>query len=149
MDASRFKDLQSAYLNTDYKVLLDMGEHLMLRPGEISDAADSLLDRWDVRCGAFLTPENPGSELLSDEENYERCVAFERVLVSLQYRWLHGTGVSRDGSWPGENSYFIPGMEEHEALRLACAFGQHAIIVYDRGTPARLVWGQPPSGNPP
>lgn len=148
MDAARFNELQAVYHNTDYKVLREMGEHFVLRIGEHSPPADELLKSNGVQGAAFITPENPLSLQLTDEENYERCVAFERTLGAAGYQWLHATGISRDGSWPGENSYFILGLPEADALKLAAAFAQNAFLMFDLGKPTRLIWARGSAPHP-
>lgn len=140
MDRTAFEALAKAYTETDYQVMLAMGEHIVLRVGETSRACDDLLREYEAETAAFVTPENPESTELADFENYQRCVACERVLADAGLKYLRGTGRSRGKSWPGENSFFVFGVSEVAASRLAHSFGQNAFIMYDRGDAARLVW---------
>lgn len=140
LERSAFKALSEAYTFTEYQVMLAMGRHVVLRIGETSPAADEVLAAYRAHIAAFITPENPGSKMLSDLENFQRCVAFERLLANGGFQYLRGTGKSADGGWPGENSFFIFNISEAKATTLAHSFGQNAFLMYEPGTAARLLW---------
>lgn len=125
--------LEAAYLGTDYRVEDFPTGPFTIRIGE-PIAALSAFD-W-----AFVTACNPRSVLLSDEENARRMADFEKSVQHNGWRFYHGQGVSRDRRWPPEPSLLVVGINESEAVELAKAFGQNAIVAGRPGEPARLVW---------
>ena len=126
-------NLEAAYLGTDYRVEDFPTGPFTIRIGEPSAALAGL--DW-----AFVTACNPRSVLLSDEENTRRMAALENAVQHGGWHYYHGQGVGRDSNWPAEPSLLIVDIKEPEAIELAKAFGQNAIVVGWRGEPARLVW---------
>ena len=108
---------------------------VVLRHGEPAPAVDALLEPaapgW-----AFLTAWNPGSRRLSRPENERRQQALVREL-SGRYRLFHGQGVGDD--WPAELSVLALGIPHGEALARGRAWGQLAVVLGNRGEPARVT----------
>jgi len=125
--------LEAAYLVTDYRVEDSPTGPFTIRIGELDAALAGL--EW-----AFVTACNPRSVLLSDEENTRRMADFEKAVQHNGWRCFHGEGVGRDRRWPPEPSLLIVDIKEPEAIELAKAFGQNAIVAGRPGEPARLVW---------
>lgn len=126
-------DLDAAYRATSYRV----GSDLALRVGETSPALDELLARRDLVEWAYLTAHNPGSVALSPGEN--RARQSELLGRVAGYPLLLGEAVGDDGTWR-EASVLVLGIRREDALRLARAFGQNAILCGTRGGVAELVW---------
>lgn len=140
---AELEHLEVLYNATDYKVMFGTGEVFILRVGETCLVADEILRERGQVVATFITPENPASQVLTDDENYARCVSFERALAGAGYSWLHGTSEAHGGNWPVENGYFVAGMDDVEARRFAHAFGQNAVVMYELGKTARLLWALP------
>jgi Protein of unknown function (DUF3293) len=145
-------DLDAVYRNTDYRVLEPPAEPFVIRIGEPSPEADRVLVICCRKEWAFITACNPGSQRLPDAENAHRLN--ELQAVCLFHGWLHfvGVGEGRDGTWPPEPSFFVAGIPEQDAIRVARHFGQNAFVAGRAGEPARLVWvetGAKPQTSPP
>ncbi len=128
------RPLLELYEATRYEVHLPQGT-VVLRHGEPAPAVDALLEPaapgW-----AFLTAWNPGSRRLSRPENERRQQALVREL-SGRYRLFHGQGVGDD--WPAELSVLALGIPHGEALARGRAWGQLAVVLGNRGEPARVT----------
>jgi len=100
-----------------------------LRVGERSSALIALLSNFQVESWAYITSENPGSELLTSDQNKQRTQSLEAHLKTEGYRYFLGEGRSPDNSWPPEKSFLILGISENEAVGLAQTFGQKAFLM--------------------
>lgn len=125
------QELRRAYESARYVVETAPGE-VVLRVGEASPLA-----------GAFLTACNPRSVRLSPAENAARQAELVREVRRRGYAFLPARGESAGGaagSWPAEASLLIPEMGRQEALDLARAFGQAAILYAELGRPVEIIW---------
>jgi hypothetical protein len=128
--------LDVAYRAAHYRVFAQMP--FTLRVGEPSAELDALLDSHAATTWAFATACNPGSQPLSAEENAERMSQLHAVLTDCAR--YPGEGGDPAGEWPGEPSVLVVGISREEAVRVAVAFGQNAILTGVRGGAAELVW---------
>lgn len=133
--------LEAAYRAAIYVVsaATDWPE-VVIRCGEQSVEVDHLLARHGLDDWAFITAWNPRSRLLPAAENEARMARLRVTLRDRGHPWLPGWGGDREGEWPAEPSLLVLGIPEAEAVALAAAFDQHAILVGRRGGPARLTW---------
>jgi Protein of unknown function (DUF3293)/Methyltransferase domain len=127
--------LLELYESTRYKVSLPTGT-LVLRHGETCAELDALLDEaapwW-----AFITAWNPGSRRLSRRANEKRQAALVRELG--KYELFPGKGIGEDKRWPPEMSVLVLGIPREEALERGRAWGQNAIVLGARGSPAQVT----------
>jgi hypothetical protein len=130
--------LHNAYRATSYVVDGPEGR-FVLRVDETSPPLDDLLVRHNTRCWAFVTACNPGSVLLSAEENRRRQAELEAVLREARYTLFAGQGVGED-DWLPEASVLILGITPEDAAALGRHFGQNAILTGEACGPARLLW---------
>lgn len=130
--------LRAAYEATDYRVDEGPRGGFTIRVGARSADADALLAATAAEAWAFITASNPRSVQLPAAENVARMARLERRVRERGLVAYAGTGVGAD--WPPESSLLVIGLAEPEAVAVAREFGQHAIVVGSRGTPARLVW---------
>jgi hypothetical protein len=132
------QELHEAYCQTTFYADTPRGR-LALR----IDQCDAQLDRLlvDHACGfwAYLTAYNPGSVLLSPEENHHRQVDLENELRIGGWDFFPGEGVGNGGTWPPEPSVLVLGIDEATAQKLGRAFGQNAVVVGRLGRPAELA----------
>jgi hypothetical protein len=136
----RDSDLDDAYLATNYWVEDAPGGRFCIRSGEPCPELDRLLEASGLSDWAYVTACNPGSELLSEEENAGRTLSLEEGLRGLGYAIFHGRGIGTSGDWPPEPSLLILGICPAQARAIGGAFGQNAIIIGRRGQIARLIW---------
>lgn len=128
--------LDAAYRAAVYRVAAD--PPFALRVGEPSARLDALLRFHAVTSWAFVTACNPGSQMLSEEENAERMSELRAVVGGHLVYECEGTDPT--GVWPGEPSLLVLGMSRTAAVELARRFGQNAILCGDRGGVAELQW---------
>ena len=76
---------------------------------------------------------------MRDSENASR---HERLLADAEKYQPHahqGEGVPDEGEWQPEISLLILGITKSDALRLGKHYGQHAIVVGKKKSPAELL----------
>lgn len=89
-------------------------------------------DRW-----AFVTAFNPGSVLVSAEQNRQAHDDLCRATSGLTC--YPGEGVGDDGAWPPEISLAVLGLSANGARDLGRSFGQVAVVIGMVGGAAELV----------
>jgi len=115
-----------AYLRTRYRVLCD--PPITLRIGERSAALAALLHARGADCAAFLTAWNPRGEQFTAPANADAQRALRAELAARGHAVVAGIGEDPDGHWPGEDSVLVPGLGYAEAVAVAEAFGQNALV---------------------
>jgi hypothetical protein len=130
--------LDDAYRATTYWVEHPDG-YVALRIGEANPDLDALLDRLNVREWAIVTACNPGSRLCTPAENAERQETLSQEVCCRWYSF-DGLGVGAGGDWPPEPSRMILDISRADALALAAAHGQRAIVAGTRGGYPKLVY---------
>jgi len=127
--------LEKAYQRTRYRVTAWSLDILI---GQRHPELDLLLMEKGCAEWAFLSACNPDSLPLQREENIRRTLLLEEQLQS----WRHwaGQGIPMDPGWEPEDSFLIGGILLEEALAIARAFGQLALVAGTKGREASLVW---------
>ena len=131
--------LEAAYRATTYRVFLPAGA-VDLHIGE----ANAALARWLVEesasSWAILTAHNPASEPLTAAENAELQSELECAVLELGFMTFAGENVADEGSWPNEESCFIPDIDMKNSMALARRFGQNALVFGEGDGFPRLIW---------
>lgn len=132
--------LLAAYRSTSYRVLDGAGRVLAeARVDRASPSVDALLAAHGAGSGVFLSAWNPGSVARPAAANRE---AHARLLGELDrrgVRYLPHAGVGDDPSW-AEDGVFVLDLATDQAVALASAYGQNAIVVVAVGEPAALIF---------
>jgi hypothetical protein len=112
-----------------------------IRVGNRHAGLDALLSKLSVTDWAFITAWNPGSRLLSLEQNEAAQEDLIRM-VRDQYkcRYFPGSGIPDNPGWTPERSVWIAGISGTDAASLGERFGQNAIVVGAFGAPAKLLF---------
>ncbi|MFN9785054.1 MAG: DUF3293 domain-containing protein [Planctomycetia bacterium] len=139
MDSVRRHQLQAAYRATRYTVRRG-GLELALVIGGRSAELDRWLDEVGCREWAYLTACNPGSQVLSDQENARRQAELVAQLQRRGHVVWHGAGEPLAAGWRAEASVLVPGMGRREAVDWARGFGPCAVVVGVRGGVGELAW---------
>jgi hypothetical protein len=139
LKAGRELGVWREYERSKYCFQPTTGRPICFRIGSENRKRDDVLARFGVKRWAFITAWNPGSQRLSDRENARRQMELAAALDRGGYPCLPGEGTGQDGTWPAEASLFVMGISRREARRVGRMFGQLAILVGERGGPARLV----------
>jgi pimeloyl-ACP methyl ester carboxylesterase len=132
-------ELIAAYRATGYRVVDAAGAVLAeARIGHPSPTVDRLLATHGAGGGVFITAWNPRSIVQAEARNE---AAHDRLLGHLRghgRRFLPHVGVGADPAW-SEHGVFVLDLATDEALAVAVAYGQNAIVIVQKGRPAELV----------
>ncbi|GAA0859386.1 DUF3293 domain-containing protein [Aliiglaciecola litoralis] len=129
--------LLTAYHCAKYIVEYE-GQEYPIQVGETCEIANRLLSHHKVHNGYFITPENPLSCLLSDDENIQRHARFLDLLHQRNCVYLSGYGTDEAQTWPKEVSYLIFTDDELWIKNLAADFGQNAFLKLTTRQPTQL-----------
>jgi hypothetical protein len=127
-------DLIVAFKNARYLV---MDPKFTLKIGEINSDLDRLLLVNTAKTWAFITPFNPGSEIIADIENEARLEELKKAVVG--YKTFAGAGGGQADEWPAEKSLLILDISLDQAKKIGQKFGQDAIVFGFINQPAELV----------
>jgi hypothetical protein len=136
------RTLLDAYRRTAFVANTPSGG-LSLRIGQRSTALDDLLAEHGVTTWAYITAFNPGSIVLTPQENMARQRELERVVAPRGFATFSGEGVGDDGRWPPERSLLVLGIGRSDAVQLGRRFGQIAIVYGELGGQAELLTASP------
>ena len=117
----------------------DGGRIVGVRIGQHAPEIDALLRRHGASTGAFITAWNPGSGLRPRAINEAAGRALEGHLDAMGITWLPHAGIGAGDDWEPELGVFALDIPAAQALALATANGQNAIVTVVQGEPARLV----------
>ncbi len=116
-----------AYRETEYRII--GANPVVMRVGVMCAELAVLHDNHHARCSAFITACNPLGEVVGDTVNAERQEALAEELACRGLSTLPGIGQHPRGEdWPGEPSYWVPGLGRDAAQLLGRQFEQNAII---------------------
>ena len=133
-------ELLAAYRGTRYAVLdVDGGTLAEALVGRHRPDVDTLLETQGAASGVFITAWNPRSIPTDDTANAEAHARMSALLSDRGHTALPHAGFGEDPAWRAEHGFFVLGLSEREALELAVEFEQNAVVVVQRGEPARLV----------
>lgn len=130
-------ELLAAYRAAEYVVCAT--PETVLRVGEKSADLDALLEAEGATGAAFLTAANPGSVVKTARQNLMATATLVESQTALGYACYEGEGRDPTGAWPAEPSVLVVGIPRAEAEALGRAFGQNAIVWFDRGGAGELV----------
>ena len=124
------------------KYIIEVDGDIELRVGEYSEKLDKLMAKCNMGLAAFITPDNPYSQQLTEVENTTRRESFLNEVKNLGNQSLEpilGYGVDDAELWPREKSYLVAVTGEAQAKMLAASFGQNAYLLCQQGEPVSLV----------
>ena len=134
--------LDAAYRATTYRVhdkSLPAGS-LDIRVDTRHEILDAFLQQQDIAEWAYLSAENPKSEILLPTQNAARSAALNRYLVQMGYRCFKGVAVADQGDWPEEQGVLVLNLSQSAAVTLARDWGQNAFLYARCGAPVALIW---------
>lgn len=131
-------DLIKAYQNAKYIVNIHNINH-RIRVGVNDLMIEKMLIEKNAQFAYFITPENPFSQNLTNEENALRHERFTLSLKQKNLAYLEGYGTDEDEKWPREKSYLIFCSEQNYVHELAVNFGQLGILKIERNIPVMLL----------
>lgn len=125
------------YINTTYR-LEDGSQVIDLRIGTASHQAVAWMEAKGVQRVAFISAENPRSEVLPKQENAERMQRMAERLRESNLRYWPAAGVPDSTDWEVERAFFVE-CDLAAALRLAHEFEQNAVVIVESGLCPALV----------
>lgn len=129
--------LLAAWRKSEYRVDTAHGT-LVLHIDEHSPDLAALMASEAVDCGAYITADNPCSQVVSDADNIAARQRLETRLREGAWRWLPGLGIDPEGDHPGERSVLVLGIAPADAFVIGRDFGQDAILVIGADAIPRL-----------
>lgn len=107
--------------------------------GEINTNIDALLVKHNVKNAYFITPENPFSKALTNEENALRHKRFIIDMCKSGYAFYTGYGTNEAETWPKETSYLIMCGDEPAMHELAKQYEQNGFLKVSMQAPTVLL----------
>jgi hypothetical protein len=107
--------------------------------GEENTDIDALLLKHNVKNAFFITPENPYSKILTNEENTPRNKQFIIDLCKSEYSFYTGYSANEEDTWPKETSYLIMCDDEAAIHKLAKQYEQNGFLKMSFQTSALLL----------
>lgn len=132
------KELIEAYKQAKYIVHIN-DKPYRIKVGEPCPALDAILQDSGADTAYFITPENPFSMTLSEQENKLRHERFVKIINHRAYAFYKGYGTNEDDTWPREQSYLIVCDKAQDIHQLASSFGQNGIIKLQYQNAAELL----------
>ena len=131
-------ELLTAYCRTDYRAELS-NRYVSIRVGSRSPEVERLLTEVGQEEWALVTAENPRSSLLAASANKNRRERLQRRLDGTNGVTIF-PALARcpADQWPPERGHLIIGISVGDALEIARAFDQHAILCGRAGAQATL-----------
>ncbi len=136
-----FAAWEAAYRQAEYRVELPRGE-LVLKV-DVHDAENDrrLREEAGVQAHwAILTPCNPDSQRLPDEENADLLAQLAEIVEGLSLRCVSSVNRDPAGQWPDEPGILLCDPPSGFAEEMGRHFHQNAILVAALGEAPRLVW---------
>lgn len=128
------EQLHQAYLNTNYTVF---NPSITIKIGENNAELDRLLLSNNATEWAYITPFNPFSKVLSEEENNQRFEELKNKITA--YLFFEGEGVGTDSTWRPEKSLLIIGITKDKAIDIGKEYEQNTIVLGNINHPAELI----------
>lgn len=121
------QQLITAYKNAKYIVTIRSKPYRIV-VDEPCPIVDDVLEEFGGKHAYFITPENPFSISLSNEENKLRHERFIKIIIDSNCIFYEGYGTNEDETWPREKSYLIICDDDERMQRLAGDFGQNGML---------------------
>ncbi|TAL78493.1 MAG: DUF3293 domain-containing protein [Burkholderiaceae bacterium] len=130
--------LLKAYRASEYRVQAQ--PPFILRVGHASVPLASLHAQYGVVCSAYITACNPFGRQVDAALNvlHQRQLAAE--LNARGAVFFPGVGIDPSGSWLGEPSFLVLGLDEDQARTLGNQHEQNAVLCCDEKAVPRLVF---------
>lgn len=131
-------ELLEAYKKAIYQFTDASDKSYIIKLDEANPEIDELLGSNGAKSWSFITPFNPYSKELSDEENSIRLTEFKQLLDTDGYKYLLGQGSDAIGLWKPEISLFILDVNKQTAIKYGARYEQNAILIGEVNQPAKL-----------
>ena len=126
-------ELLAAYSNTKFIIY---NPYIEIKVNTLNIELDKLLLDNKVQNWAFITSQNPFSEILSMEENTKFYNELKNYVSD--FIFFEGEGIGEDENWAPEKSLLIIGLDEVQAIEIGKRFNQNAIVVGEINKPPVL-----------
>jgi hypothetical protein len=127
MGSKLSSEIIEAYRSARYKVT-GTETPFVLHVDEPSAELASLLKNSKSQGAAFITVDNPQSQIVPNEQNLQARRSFLKEMEGSGLRFYLGVGEDPAGQWPGEQSFLVLGLSLEMAKKLGNQYGQNAIL---------------------
>lgn len=132
--------LAEAYRAARYLVLLENGP-LELRVGVRDEAAEArLAGATSAGHWALVTPCNPRSVPLTDEENLRLYRQMRAELEARHQAWIPTLHRDPEGLWPDEPGFLLIEPPPERTTDLGRRYQQNALVLLRTGSAPELLW---------
>ena len=139
MESKLSPGIIEAYRSARYKVT-GAEPPFVLRVDEPSIELISLLENSKNQSAAFITVDNPQSQVVPNEKNLQARRSFLKEIEEKGFQFYLGVGEDPVGKWHGEESFLVLGISLEMAKKLGNKYGQNAILWADnQGIPQLIL----------
>ena len=131
--------LDLAYRQTHYQVFSEE-KTISVRVDNQNSMLDQLVRQHGHNRWALITAYNPYSQPLTALANQVRNKALAKKLWSIYWPIFRAVGQDDAGQWPSEESFFVIGIGEEDAMALGQKYEQNAILVGEVNHSPQLIW---------
>lgn len=140
MNSRDHAELERAYRGAEYRVILPSGQ-VRFRIGHHDPAAEARLREVVVFSSwTIVTPFNPHSVALCEQENLTRLEDFLRQLTAEAHHWLSAVNHDPAQRWPDEPGALVFDLAVERARLLGRAWQQNAVVRAEAGFAPQLLW---------
>ncbi|HEX4857028.1 MAG TPA: DUF3293 domain-containing protein [Limnobacter sp.] len=136
-DSTVNPDTVRAYAETEYHVSALVP--FTLKVGQYSPELKQAYADMEAGTAFFITPCNPYSKILPNEENLELQQRLASELAEHKLKFLNAVGKHPESDWPGEAGYLVFGLTPEEANAMGMRWQQNAIVYCKADAVPRLV----------
>ena len=134
-------ELERLYSDAEYRVLLSSGPAYFHVDRYDPDQESRLLEQHgDFSSFVILTPFNPWSVALCEQENLARLENFRRELHEMSCAWLPSVNHDPAQCWPDEPGALIFDLPWQRVEALGRHWQQNAVVRAKKGFGPALVW---------
>lgn len=127
------ENLQQLYLNTDY---ICSEINVILKINFNNPELDMILLESNLSTALFITAWNPQS--IDCDEEFNNLKNTELSIDLSKFKYFKGIG--NTPSYAGEESFLVIGITFDDAKKLQIKYNQKAIVFYNIGSVAELVY---------
>lgn len=130
-------ELLKSYKSTTYTTNPPNVFHI--RIGKTNSSLNDYLLNHGYKNWAFITAENPCSQILSIEENILRNEKFEMELKKEGFAYVKGQGIPKSMNWAPEKSFLVFDVAMEKLRKMARSWQQNAFVYGSLATLPELI----------
>lgn len=121
-------NLIKAYKQALYEIYLPNSTSTFQVGIEIPNDLLTFMQRGAHTCAVFISPCNPHSEKLSDQDNQIQIELLHNHLKQNNYAFIGASGIDPKKQWPSEPGFLILDINQNDAMKICLRFRQNAYV---------------------